>query len=240
MLGSASLRTMPGSTNRRSTPPRVSGFARYGEPVRVSGSDAEIASRVLERLQLEVIVLDPTGAIVFCNGAARRLLAANAGVFSHRGSLHFANCENNRWLQSELRSEPQAREPKHMVLILQEDPGKQRIVSLDVIRDEAAATPSYILTFWRLANSLAEDGVRQLMRYFGLTPAEQRLTLFLNRGGRLMEAAKTFGLSRHTVSNQLRSIFDKVGVRRQTELTRLMCVGPYATIRCEEGAGLSA
>jgi DNA-binding CsgD family transcriptional regulator len=53
---------------------------------------------------------------------------------------------------------------------------------------------------------------------FGLTSAEARLASALCSGTELYSAAKQFGVSRETVRCQLRAIFGKVGVRRQTEL----------------------
>jgi pimeloyl-ACP methyl ester carboxylesterase/DNA-binding CsgD family transcriptional regulator len=53
---------------------------------------------------------------------------------------------------------------------------------------------------------------------FSLTPAEARLAQHMEEGGTLNEAAAAFGLSVFTVRAQLRAIFAKVGVRRQSEL----------------------
>lgn len=53
---------------------------------------------------------------------------------------------------------------------------------------------------------------------FSLTPAEARLAQHLENGVTLSEAASAFGLSVFTVRTQLRAIFVKVGVRRQSEL----------------------
>lgn len=222
MLETTSLHTKADVTNFRSG--RPSGFAICDEPVLEGASKAEIASQVLDRLRVEIVVLDGTGLIVFCNAAARRLLAGNDSMFSHRNRLRFSDPDVNRWLQSHLCSASQPGE--RTVLVLDEDQGRHRIASLDAVRGETEEVSRLILTFSRLSHPLTEEGARQLMHHFGLTPAEQRLVHFLMRGGQLKEAAKTFGLSRHTVGNQLRSIFDKVGVRRQTGLMRLMSMGP--------------
>lgn len=53
---------------------------------------------------------------------------------------------------------------------------------------------------------------------FSLTPAEARLAQHMEEGVTLNEAAAAFGLSVFTVRAQLRAIFAKVGVRRQSEL----------------------
>ena len=62
---------------------------------------------------------------------------------------------------------------------------------------------------------------QHLRARFSLTPAEVRLARKLGEGLSLSEAAEGLGVSLATVRNQLRSIFDKVGVRRQSDLIRL-------------------
>lgn len=57
---------------------------------------------------------------------------------------------------------------------------------------------------------------------FGLTAAEVRLAKKLRDGRALKEAAEELDVSVNTVRNQLRSIFDKMGLKRQSELIRAL------------------
>ncbi|RDJ05047.1 helix-turn-helix transcriptional regulator [Rhizobium grahamii] len=57
---------------------------------------------------------------------------------------------------------------------------------------------------------------------FNLTPAEARLTGSLLEGKSLKEAAEGFGVAEGTTRQQLKSIFHKVGVSRQSELIRML------------------
>lgn len=57
---------------------------------------------------------------------------------------------------------------------------------------------------------------------FGLTPAEARLAALLREGLSLNDAADELGVSVNTIRNQLRAIFDKMGLRRQTDLVRAL------------------
>ncbi|MEH6677653.1 helix-turn-helix transcriptional regulator [Phenylobacterium sp.] len=61
-----------------------------------------------------------------------------------------------------------------------------------------------------------------LMRSFGLTPAETRLALKLQVGLTLAECGRDLDISVNTARNQLRAIFDKLGLRRQSELARTL------------------
>nr|QQZ50235.1 hypothetical protein JKL49_00325 [Phenylobacterium glaciei] len=57
---------------------------------------------------------------------------------------------------------------------------------------------------------------------FGLTAAETRLAARLKDGLSLKEAADDMAVSLNTVRNQLRAIFEKMGLNRQSELVRAL------------------
>lgn len=57
---------------------------------------------------------------------------------------------------------------------------------------------------------------------FGLTAAEVRLAMKLRDGRALREAAEELEVSVNTVRNQLRAIFDKMGLNRQSDLIRAL------------------
>lgn len=67
-----------------------------------------------------------------------------------------------------------------------------------------------------------EQAMARLRHRYGLTPAEARLAWEIARGGGRKTAAENRGISVATARSQLTSIFDKTGVRRQSELVRLL------------------
>lgn len=64
--------------------------------------------------------------------------------------------------------------------------------------------------------------ISALSRLYGLTRAEAELALAVVETGSRKAAAELRGVSDTTARSQLTSIFDKTGVRRQTELVRLL------------------
>jgi DNA-binding CsgD family transcriptional regulator len=64
-----------------------------------------------------------------------------------------------------------------------------------------------------------------LQQSFGLTPAEARITNLLVQGKSLATIRDELSISYSTVRAHLRSIFDKVGVRRQSELVSVILRG---------------
>ena len=70
------------------------------------------------------------------------------------------------------------------------------------------------------SKSLASEAVTKQL--FNLTKAETALAMELTNGLSLEEAAEALNIRRNTARAHLRSIFSKTGVRRQTELVRIL------------------
>lgn len=84
----------------------------------------------------------------------------------------------------------------------------------------ALSTPSPISIVVYVWNPM--DGIgnlnKTLSSLWGLTKAEACLALLVARGTTLADAADQLTISRNTARNQLQSIFEKMRVKRQTEL----------------------
>lgn len=65
-----------------------------------------------------------------------------------------------------------------------------------------------------------------LSSLYGLTQAEARLAKELAQGRTLDEISDLYQVSKHTTRTQLKSIFSKTGLKRQTDLIRLILGGP--------------
>jgi len=61
--------------------------------------------------------------------------------------------------------------------------------------------------------------------FYGLTRAEARLASKLAECLSLDEAAQSLTITRHTARSQLKAVFAKTGVRRQSELVALLLTG---------------
>jgi DNA-binding CsgD family transcriptional regulator len=152
----------------------------------------------------EVCVAGPTGRLSMKNEAAdtvmRRMLAMGSIVPRHH--CYYAPTAKGR--------------AKVTLVRLNKDPvaeffaGPTVAVLIDVMRLEAG----------EISAALASR--------FGLTPAEARLAEALERGASLKEAAAAFGISEGTARQQLKSVFRKTGVARQSDLIRSMYESSFA------------
>jgi DNA-binding CsgD family transcriptional regulator len=73
-----------------------------------------------------------------------------------------------------------------------------------------------------LDSNLPRTFDRIVQQLYGLTPAEARLAAELVRGRDVRTAAANLHITFHTARDHLKRIFGKVGVRRQSELARLL------------------
>jgi len=89
--------------------------------------------------------------------------------------------------------------------------GAQRICAAVFVADARAAP-----------RTAGED----LREWFGLTAAEARIAQGLAEGESPAQVAQRIGVSRDTIRNQLKAIYEKTGVHRQAELVRLLLLIP--------------
>jgi DNA-binding CsgD family transcriptional regulator len=66
-----------------------------------------------------------------------------------------------------------------------------------------------------------------LLKAFGLTPREQQVTQLMLRGATTAQAGKRLAISPHTVTDHIKSIFDKTGARSRGELAATLFFGEH-------------
>jgi DNA-binding CsgD family transcriptional regulator len=66
-----------------------------------------------------------------------------------------------------------------------------------------------------------------LLSAYGLTPREQEVTQIVLRGATTAQAARRLAISPHTVTDHLKSIFDKTGARTRGELSATLFFGEH-------------
>ena len=66
-----------------------------------------------------------------------------------------------------------------------------------------------------------------LLRAYGLTPREQEVTQLILRGTTTIQAAQRLAISPHTISDHMKSIFEKTGARTRGELSATLFFGEH-------------
>jgi DNA-binding CsgD family transcriptional regulator len=187
-------------------------------------------SKAIGRLSVATIVLDETGKVLDQNLIAQEILDSGDGLKLVGGRLEATYPSDNRTLQQLIRNafahQPGDRVIPSEAMSISRPSGQ---VSLGVVIEQVPSSewaegkgkPSVVIYLRDAASkSLASTAVAKQL--FNLTPAETALAMELTNGLSLEEAAEALNIRRNTARAHLRSIFSKTGVRRQTELVRIM------------------
>lgn len=199
-------------------------FARAYELHRQSTESDEhrrLLEAALDQLPLGVAVIRASGTILSMNSTLLAMLrehgclAISAGRLVSRPQKALADAVQR------VTAEPGVDVP----LRLEDTNGGLCIWVSRLLGDEQANEEARLAVWVASSNArpLAESGLRKL---FGTTPAETRLIQQLITGRALDEAAQNLGISINTAKTQLKSVFEKVGVKRQSELVHAVYATP--------------
>jgi PAS domain-containing protein len=202
----------------------LSNAARLHAELRELGWKSAAAIRALDQVAAGVIISDGDGRVVEMNQAAEHVLCRDDGlrvrqgklcaqrVFEHDKLARFIALTANGKAAAAVGRMVVGRRGGRVPYMLTVAPlgvelaVYERPLALILVADPDARTPSE----------------RDLAEFFGLSPAESRLTAALLAGRKLREVAADSGVQITTARSQLSSVLRKVGVGRQAELIRVL------------------
>lgn len=189
-----------------------------------------IYSQAMAHLMVGAIVLDGQGRVLECNPRASAIFEMGDGLSIQGGRLEAVYPAENRRLQRLLRDALDAIgrpcvTPPTEAMSISRPSGKLSwgVVVQPISPDhpgEGRHRPCVAL-FVRDSDGKTAPPVHLAQKLFQLTGAETQLAIRLANGLTLEEAAAVLNIKRNTARAHLRSIFAKIGVRRQTELVRV-------------------
>jgi DNA-binding CsgD family transcriptional regulator/PAS domain-containing protein len=169
-----------------------------------------------------VWLLDAAGVVLFANAASRVLTEDNGPVTNAGERFAFRDSVAAESLNAALRGIGNGGPVGEFPVSTPDGrPFIAYLVSLAPKGRLAPASGAACALFMRPVVADEMPPMQALAQLYGLTPREfQVLTGLLQFGG-VPEVARNFGLSATTVRSHLQSIFDKTGVRSQSDLARL-------------------
>jgi len=186
-----------------------------------SDEHRRLLEAALDQLPLGIAVIGVSGTIVSINSTLLIMLREHGCLAIAAGRLV---SRPQKALADALRQV--MAEPGGDVPLRLDDVNGGLCIWVSRLMGDGQATDETRLAVWVAssnARSLAESGLRKL---FGTTPAETRLIQQLITGRALEEAAQNLGISINTAKTQLKSVFEKVGVKRQSELVHAIYATP--------------
>ena len=179
----------------------------------------------LASARMPTFIVDSSGALKWTNAAGEELLDQSRLLRRCDGRLVVADPCQDRSFSRLIANAIDKRLAETPPAFLRAECGAE-MLDLEVL---PATVPSGALIG---AHSLATVMARPrgfspflcdtLKEHHGLTDAECRLAMAMAQGASVEDAAATGGVSPHTIRTQLRSIFSKTGVNRQSALAALV------------------
>jgi len=178
---------------------------------------------ILDAAGIGLLLIGSTTRVLKANPIAEELLTqGEVGKISPIGSLVFRSPEACAAMREMLILEPRIK--RSFSYYGSTAKGKAKITLVRLNKDAAAeffAGPTVAVLIDILHMDAAEVAAN-LISKFGLTSAEARLAQAIDRGASVKEAAMAFGIREGTARQQLKAVFRKMGISRQSEMIRSM------------------
>ncbi len=175
---------------------------------------------VAGRYDLPIIHLDPDGKVTWMNPAAIRTLESDDDLTIRNGHARFRDSKVNQKLQSALAwaaARDTALLPARGVLPIVIEAGEGLPVKVYWILAEGG-----LIALSPHTAGLDEDRLNIATEIFGLSPAQRQLATLVANGLSLNEIAAKMGITPNTARTHLERVYDKVGVRTQPALVRVL------------------
>lgn len=204
-------------------------IARHRDTLQLR-AERQLMVDTMDQLCVGLVLLDEDGGILECNGLARHLIERSADISVSNDRLRLRQSEHQGLLDGVLaRTRQLIAQPPVIEALSCRGEGNTPLGALikSIDRSRLLRESNYIPHTPAVAvllndPSLAKapsDAVLQIL--FGLSRAESSLAVLLAEGLSTEEAATRLGVSTNTVRTQIRSIFAKTGVHRQSRLAAL-------------------
>lgn len=216
--------------------PHIRNAVKLRSSIDVAEAERSLYAGALERLSVGAVILDKNGKIMHCNRAAEQILAERDGLsVVHdclQASIGLESRELRQLIERAIRGDAgeQGLQPQVVSgMSLTRTSGRPNlgIVVRPAPLTEWSELPNRpaVLVIIRDAEQKLQASQSSLKQLYGFTPAESALVLKLLAGLTVDEASVELNISRNTARSQLRGVFAKTGVTRQTELVRLLLSG---------------
>ena len=210
--------------------PHLARAMRACEYQHSSRQEIQLLSRVVDNLALGIAILGETGDVIQTNDCADQLFRKGKGIRLVRSRLQCDSHFEERKLYTAIKRALESRTDgaagnSNTVVAIKPVGGTWLSLLVRPLAPGPLATgpraPAVAL-FIRSPEQDHEVPHKVIQVLFGLTATETVLALEMANGYTIDEAAEAMGIRRNTARTHLRSIFAKVGVRRQTALMRVI------------------
>lgn len=186
---------------------------------------AAVGQHLSGRFDLAAITVTAEGRVLGMGPAAASLIEQTHMLSVDRGGhLRFADRTLQRRLESALQATVTGGQSKAIVFLADEERIEMLVSRFIAAADHGSAKPDAVIYLhWDRSVTGPDEEVRHLLNdMFDLTPIESDIAQLLVQGRTMAQLAGDLGLAESTVRSYSKSIYGKLGVRRQVDLVRLL------------------
>ncbi len=191
----------------------------------------------LDSISFGIVFINARGALVQMNRYAESLFRREDGLLLTKDGVRAVVFREDQELQSLLRDAfkmalVSATGSSNTVLISRVRSKRPLAVFVSPVRPSVGFAPEKAgaVVFITDPDTQVQPRLRILQTVYHLTAAEARLAILLLNDVSLNQASEIAGTSRNTTRTHLQHLFDKTGVKRQSELISLLLrtLGPFS------------
>ncbi len=193
----------------------------------------DATTSLIDRLPLGIMFVESGGKIAFTNRRAKLILEGDYDLSQSRGIVSTSspaiNCKIQKRVDEVLND---ASTTTKTISINTSEPGAftLSVSSLEALKISRPSGSHYAVLLIATPEAQSHISQQGLQNRHGLTSAEARLALAIVNGGSLEAAVESLSISKHTARSQLKSVFQKTGVNKQTELIKKILTSPEALV----------
>jgi DNA-binding CsgD family transcriptional regulator len=208
--------------------PMVRILLRKEKRLTSSRSLNSVSWNILNQLSLGIILLDANGHVTASNQAAVMLFEAANHFRLERGRIACVRRSDNEALRAALSAFAASEVLLNRTMRVS-DAGGMDYLNLLMIRvdnndGESGASRRNVAVFVTAPNLFRGPSERHIQDFYGLTRVEAAVVRLLCLGYDPTTTAKELRVSVNTVRGYLKNVFQKMGVRRQSDMVRVaMC-----------------
>ena len=213
--------------------PHLQRAARVAQHVDEARLMFDAFSDVLERSDKGVLILDPSGRVLFANAAARAMAETADGFRLRRDRIEVpsrrADASLQRLVAGATGQFAGTDAPRGGMLRLPRESGKpDYAIAVASLGNESAWSSAGPAAFVLITDPEASPARAAMLiaQLFGLSAAETRVAERLMMGESPEQAAASLGIKTSTARWHLAALYRKTGTNRQAQLTRLLLSVP--------------
>lgn len=191
-----------------------------------SRSEKAVMLDATEQFAVGTILLDADFNVLKLNEVAASILAEDDGLSMTGGRITLAHVAQDKEFRVLLEDVRAGQNPPRRLFTIErmsDRPELTAVVQLVPVHSfmQSASNPVVAIFLTDPARSRVIEGA-VVSKLFSLTPTEGNIAAGLANGLSVSELAQRMGISENTGRAHLRSIFPKIGIKRQTQLVNII------------------